>query len=91
MKKTFSKLYAYMGSRKPLFPLALILSALSAIAGLVPFLLMWLIVREVISGGDMTNIKIFDHHRLVVRWLAYSIVLSSIWISVSAVSLPYFF
>ena len=61
MKKTFSKLYAYMGSRKPLFPLALILSALSAIAGLVPFLLMWLIVREVISGGDMTNIKIFDY------------------------------
>ena len=36
MKKTFSKLYACMGSRKSLFPLALILSALSAIAGLVP-------------------------------------------------------
>ncbi|MBQ2559295.1 MAG: ABC transporter ATP-binding protein [Fibrobacter sp.] len=61
MKKTFSKLYAYMGSRKPLFPLALILSALSAIAGLVPFLLMWLIVREILSGGDMTNIRIFDY------------------------------
>ena len=27
---------------------------------------------------EFTNIKIFDHHRLVVRWLAYSIVLSSI-------------
>ena len=50
-----------MGSRKPLFPLALILSALSAIAGLVPFLLMWLIVREILNGGDMTNIKIFDY------------------------------
>ena len=50
-----------MGSRKPLFPLALILSALSAIAGLVPFLLMWLIVREILSGGDMTNIRIFDY------------------------------
>ena len=61
MKKTFSKLYAYMGSRKPLFPLALILSALSAIAGLVPFLLMWLIIREILSGGDMTNIRIFDY------------------------------
>ena len=50
-----------MGSRKPLFPLALILSALSAIAGLVPFLLMWLIVCEILSGGDMTNIRIFDY------------------------------
>ena len=50
-----------MGSRKPLFPLALILSALSAIAGLVPFLLMWLIIREILSGGDMTNIRIFDY------------------------------
>lgn len=58
---TFSKLAKYMGSRKPLFPLALILSALSAIAGLVPFLLMWLIVREILSGGDMTNIRIFDY------------------------------
>ena len=58
---TFSKLSKYMGSRKPLFPLALILSALSAIAGLVPFLLMWLIVREILSGGDMTNIRIFDY------------------------------
>lgn len=61
MKKTFSKLSKYMGSRKPLFPLALILSALSAIAGLVPFLLMWLIIREILSGGDMTNIRIFDY------------------------------
>jgi ATP-binding cassette subfamily B protein len=58
---TFSKLSKYMGSRKPLFPFALILSALSAIAGLVPFLLMWLIVREILSGGDMTNIRIFDY------------------------------
>ena len=58
---TFSKLSKYMGSRKPLFPLALILSALSAIAGLVPFLLMWLIIREILSGGDMTNIRIFDY------------------------------
>ena len=58
---TFSKLSKYMGSRKPLFPFALILSALSAIAGLVPFLLMWLIIREILSGGDMTDIRIFDY------------------------------
>ena len=50
-----------MGSRKPLFPLSLILSALSAIAGLAPFLLMWLIVREALTGGNLQNIKIFDY------------------------------
>ena len=61
MIQTFKKLYAYMGTRKPPFPLALFLSALSALAGLVPFLLMWLIVREILTGGDMTDIKIFDY------------------------------
>ena len=58
---TLSKLYKHIGSRKPLFPLALILSATSAVAGIIPFLLMWLIVRDIFVGGDLQNVKIFDY------------------------------
>lgn len=47
---TLSKLQTYMAGRKPLLPLALFLSAISALAGMVPFILIWLIVRELFRG-----------------------------------------
>lgn len=45
---TLKKLQGYMGQRRILFPLSLILSALSALAGLVPYILIWLIVKELL-------------------------------------------
>ena len=40
-----------MGGRKILLPISMFLSALSALAGLLPFILIWLIVRELLSTG----------------------------------------
>lgn len=40
-----------MGNRKVLLPISMFLSALSALAGLLPFILIWLIVRELLSTG----------------------------------------
>lgn len=40
-----------MGSRRFLLPLSMLLSALSALAGLLPFILIWFIVRELLLTG----------------------------------------
>lgn len=55
--KVLKRLMAYMTGRKALLPLALILSALSALFGLLPFLCIWLIVRELLSAspGDLAG------------------------------------
>ena len=51
--KTLSKLQGYMGRRKALLPVAIVLSALGGLAGLAPFVFIWLIVRELLSGSDI--------------------------------------
>ena len=38
-----------MGNRKRLFPVAMFLSAVSELAGLVPYILIWLIMRELLT------------------------------------------
>ena len=40
---TLRKLRLYMGNRKYLLPVSMCLSALSALAGLLPFIFIWLI------------------------------------------------
>jgi len=48
---TLSKFQTYMTGRKALLPLALVLSAISAVAGMIPFILIWFIIREYITAG----------------------------------------
>lgn len=48
---TLKRLQHYMGRRKILLPISMLLSALSALAGLLPFILIWLIVRELLATG----------------------------------------
>jgi len=44
-----------MGNRKPLLPLSMAFSILSALAGMMPYVLIWLIVRELFTtGGEGT-------------------------------------
>jgi ATP-binding cassette subfamily B protein len=52
---TLKKLRYYAGSRKALFPLSMVLSALSALAGLLPYIIVWLIVRELLAAGGATS------------------------------------
>lgn len=49
---TLKKLQRYAGKRKALFPLSMALSAVSALAGMQPFVFIWLIVRELLSAGE---------------------------------------
>ena len=56
---TLKKLQRYMGSRKILLPISMVLSAFSALAGMLPFIFIWLIVKNLletrgISGEDVT-------------------------------------
>ena len=44
-----------MGKRKVLLPAAMLLSALSALAGMLPYILIWLIVRELLEYGEITS------------------------------------
>lgn len=50
--KTLSRLQGYMGRRKALLPLAVGLSALGGLAGFAPFVFIWLIVKELLTGGS---------------------------------------
>ena len=56
---TLSKLYAYMGARQALLPGALILSALSALMGMLPYLFIWFIVRDLFGSGGVANITVY--------------------------------
>ncbi|MDR1203619.1 MAG: ABC transporter ATP-binding protein/permease [Tannerellaceae bacterium] len=49
---TLKKLQHYMGNRKMLLPMAMVLSAFSALAGMLPYLLIWLIVKELLETGS---------------------------------------
>lgn len=56
---TLKKLQRYMGNRKILLPVSMVLSAFSALAGMLPFIFIWLIVKNLletrgISGEDVT-------------------------------------
>ena len=55
------KFQAYMGNRKALLPLSMILSALSSLAGMAPFVFIWLIVRELFAGADANQGKIVTY------------------------------
>ncbi|MDR2410706.1 MAG: hypothetical protein LBE13_21700, partial [Bacteroidales bacterium] len=48
---TLKKLQSYAGGRKALFPVSMILSALAALSGLLPYVLIWFIVRELFEAG----------------------------------------
>jgi hypothetical protein len=53
---TLKKLQSYAGGRKALFPVSMVLSAVSALAGLLPYIIVWLIVKELLeAGGAMTG------------------------------------
>jgi ATP-binding cassette subfamily B protein IrtA len=52
---TLSKLQSYMGKRKVLLPAAMVLSASSALAGMLTFLFVWLIVRDLLSPTETSS------------------------------------
>ena len=63
-----------MGKRKVLLPAAMLLSALSALAGMLPYILIWLIVRELIEHGEITS----SGNVVTYAWWAAGMAVASI-------------
>src|SRR3712207_6659478 len=56
MIKTLKRLGAYMGGRRWLLPCSVGLSALNGLLSLVPFILLWLVVRTLLTAeGDLAQ------------------------------------
>lgn len=63
-----------MGKRKVLLPAAMLLSALSALAGMLPYILIWLIVRELLEYGAITS----SGNVVTYAWWAAGMAVASI-------------
>lgn len=62
MMKTLKRLGAYMGGRKWLLPYSVGLSAVNGLLSLVPFILLWLVVRTLlIAKGNLSNTPLIDY------------------------------
>ena len=62
MMKTLKRLGAYMGGRKWLLPCSIGLSAVNGLLSLVPFILLWLVVRTLlIAKGNLSDTPLIDY------------------------------
>jgi ATP-binding cassette subfamily B protein len=75
-KKTFilKRFTPYMGKKKALLPLSLVLSGVSAGLNILPFVLVWFIVRDILSSPqsiDMSNVRFY-------AWIAFASAIGGI-------------
>jgi ATP-binding cassette subfamily B protein len=70
---TLKRFQTFMKVRKFLLPLALILSGVSALLGMIPFVLIWYIIREFIQLGSSSQTLINSY-----AWWAAGLAFSSI-------------
>ena len=64
----------YMGQKKVLLPLSLVLSAISAVLNILPFVLVWYITRDLLSAPqsiDVSNVSFY-------AWLAFASAIGGI-------------
>ena len=62
MIKTLKRLGAYMGGRRLLLPCSVGLSAVNGLLSLVPFILLWLVVRTLLTAeGDLADTSLWDY------------------------------
>ncbi len=67
----------YAGNRRHLITLGRILAAVSALMGLVPFYLLWKIIRIAVNGEDLTQIA-------KLGWLAVGITVAALLVYIAA-------
>jgi len=73
-----------MTGRKALLPLSLVLSALSALAGMAPYILIWFIIREFITVGSSSQTLISTY-----AWWAAGLAVGGILIYFVALSVSH--
>ena len=62
MIKVLKRLGNYMGRRKALLPLSVALSAINGLLSLVPFVLVWLVVRTLLTtGGNLATTPVWNY------------------------------
>ncbi|WP_019187314.1 ABC transporter ATP-binding protein [Prevotella conceptionensis] len=62
MIKVLKRLGNYMGRRKALLPLSVALSAINGLLSLVPFVLVWLVVRTLLTtGGNLAATPVWNY------------------------------
>ncbi|MCG8539976.1 MAG: ABC transporter ATP-binding protein/permease [Clostridia bacterium] len=64
----------YMGSKKALLPLSLVLTGISAVLNILPFVLVWYIIRDILSAPqsiDVSNVSFY-------AWLAFASAIGGI-------------
>ncbi|SDZ11432.1 ABC transporter ATP-binding protein [Tindallia californiensis] len=71
---TLAKLNPYMKGRRGLMPAALFLAAISSIAGIVPYLLIWFIIRELFTNGSYYSPGLI----LIFAWWSVGAAIASI-------------
>lgn len=71
---TLKKLQNYMDRRKPLLPAALFLSALSSFIGIIPYVLIWFIIRELFTNGSASSFS----YIMAYGWWAVAAAVSSV-------------
>ena len=71
---TLKKLQQYMGNRKALLPVSMTLSALSALTGMLPYILIWFIVRELLVPGA----TIVSDNTTTYAWWAVGLAVGSV-------------
>ncbi len=77
---TLARLQKYMGNRKALLPWAMVFSGLSAVLGMIPFILIWLIVRELFKFQGELNTALIAKYAWIalassITFLIFPIVL----------------
>lgn len=65
-KSLFKKIDLYIGNKKALIPMAIILSAVSALLNIMPFLYIWKISKEIFLGVDNMSTENIRHYSLMV-------------------------
>lgn len=68
-KKTFvlKRFTPYMGKKKALLPLSLVLSGISAVLNILPFVLVWYITRDILSAPQLIDVANVSFY----AWLAF--------------------
>ena len=73
-KSILSRFRPYMGKKKALLPLSLVLSGLSAVLNIMPFVLVWFITRNILSAPqafDISNVGTY-------AWLAFASAIAGV-------------
>jgi ATP-binding cassette, subfamily B, bacterial IrtA/YbtP len=81
---TLSKLQKHMTGRKALLPLSLVLSSLSALAAMIPYILIWFIIREFITVGASSQTLIYTY-----AWWAAGLAVGSVLVYFTALSISH--